>query len=115
MNPLGRCRVNIFGRTPPPCAAPPAPASPTGFTGVSYATNMGLVVWWPERRLLVDALLVDVDDDGAGHTCVRCRGHVRWPLVGLSCWPLPVSMVRDSCVFDDVDVLGARWLGRLVA
>ena len=28
MNPPGWCRVNIFGRTPPPCAAPPALASP---------------------------------------------------------------------------------------
>ena len=46
MNPPGRCRVNIFGYIPPPCAAPPARRHPTGFAGVSFATVLGLVVGW---------------------------------------------------------------------
>ena len=44
MNPPGWCHVNIFGRTPPPCAAPLAWRYPTGFAGVFRATVLGLVV-----------------------------------------------------------------------
>ena len=78
MNPPGRCRINIFGRTPPPCAAPPAWRHPTGFAGVSYATVLGLVVGW----------LAVVEGTDAG--VVKCVGMG----VGSGWCPVPWAICR---------------------
>lgn len=108
MNPPGRCRVNIFGYIPPPCAAPPARRHPSGFAGVSFATVSGLVVGWLAVVEVVDLGVVEC----VGHTSVRCRGRNCWPRCGLSWWPWPVSMVWVTWVFDDVGVPAGRGLGR---
>src|SRR5699024_2297097 len=75
-------------------ATPPAWRHPSGFAGVSYATNMGLVVRRSARCLLVDAFGVD----GVGFVGVRCRGRGCWSRCGSSrC--LPVAVVGVDCVF----------------
>lgn len=56
---------------------------PSGFAGVSFATVLGLGVWWSVCCLLVDDL-----------------------------WPLRVSMVWAMCVFEGVGVPAGRGLGR---
>ena len=58
--------------------APPARRHPTGFAGVSFATVLGLVVWWSVCCLLVVVVVVD----GVGHTGVRGCGRGCWPLTG---------------------------------
>src|SRR5690625_6073819 len=78
MNPPGRCHVNIFGRTPPPRAAPPARRYPTGFAGVSFATVSGLVVGW---LVVVEGLGVEV---------VKCVGMG----VGSGWCPVPWTTCR---------------------
>src|SRR5699024_9172803 len=85
MNPPGRCRVNIFGYIPPPCAAPPAWRYPSGFAGVSFATVSGLVVGL-----------------SVGGRCVVCV------------CPLSLSMVCSTRVFDSVGVAAGRGRGRRV-
>ena len=107
MNPPGRCRVNIFGYIPPPCAAPPAWRHPSGFAGVSFATVSGLVVGWLAVVEVVDAGVVEC----VGHTSVRCRGCGCWPRCGSSCWPSSVSLVWASLRFDVVGVVAGRGLG----
>lgn len=57
---------------------------PSGFAGVSFATVLGLGVWWPVRGLLVVAL-----------------------------WPWWVSMVWAMCVFEGVGVPAGRGSGRV--
>ena len=66
MNPPGRCRVNIFGYIPPPCAAPPAWRHPSGFAGVFHATVSGLVVGWLVVVEVVDAGVVECVGMGVG-------------------------------------------------
>ena len=70
MNPPGRCRINIFGRTPPPCAAPLAWRHPTGFAGVSFATVLGLVVGW--------LVVVEGMDVGGGRVCGSHECSMTW-------------------------------------
>ena len=71
MNTPGRCRVNIFGYIPPPCAAPPARRYPSGFAGVSFATVLGLVVG---LLAVVEGMgVVGVDD--VFHKSVRLGGR----------------------------------------
>ena len=108
MNPPGRCRVNIFGYIPPPCAAPPARRHPSGFAGVSYATVSGLVVGW---LVVVEGMDVGVVEC-VGHTSVRRRGCDCWPRCGSSCWPSSVLMAWASLVFDAVCIPAGRELGR---
>ena len=103
----GRCHINIFGRTPPPCAAPPAWRHPTGFAGVSYATVSGLVVGWLVVVEVVDMGVVEC----VGHTSVRRRGCDCWPRCGSSCWPSSVLMAWASLVFEVVGVVAGRGLG----
>src|SRR5699024_6759012 len=119
--PWAMCRVVV---------APPARRYPTGFAGVSYATNMGLVVRRSARCLLVVVVVVDgvgfvgvrcrgrgcwsrcgsssclpvavVGVDCVFHKSVRCRGRGCWPWCGLSCWPWPLSMGLAFPVFDVV-------------
>lgn len=107
MNPPGRCRVNIFGYIPPPCAAPPARRHPTGFAGVFHATVSGLVVGWLVVVEVVDAGVVEY----VGHTSVRRRGCDCWPRCGSSCWPSSVLMAWASLVFEVVGVPAGRGLG----
>ena len=107
MNPPGRCRVNIFGYIPPPCAAPPARRYPTGFAGVFHATVSGLVVGWLAVVEVVDAGVVEC----VGHTSVRRRGHDCWPWCGSSCWPSSVLMAWASLVFEVVGIVAGRGLG----
>lgn len=107
MNPPGRCRVNIFGYIPPPCAAPPARRYPTGFAGVFHATVSGLVVGWLAMVEVVDAGVVEC----VGHTSVRCRGCSCWPRVGSSWWPSSLLVVWASLVFEVVGVPAGRGLG----
>ena len=108
MNPPGWCHVNIFGRTPPPCAAPPARRHPSGFAGVSYATVSGLVVGWLVVVEVVDLGVVEC----VGHTSVRRRGYDCWPRCGSSWWPSSVLMACASLVFDVVGVVAGRGVGR---
>ena len=107
MNPPGRCRVNIFGYIPPPCAAPPAWRHPSGFAGVSFATVSGLVVGW---LVVVEGMDVGVVEC-VGHTSVRRRGCDCWPRCGSSCWPSSVLMAWASLVFEVVGVVAGRGLG----
>ena len=107
MNPPGRCRVNIFWRTPPPCAAPPARRYPSGFAGVSFATVSGLVVGW---LVVVEGMDVGVVEC-VGHTSVRRRGRGCWSRCGSSCWPSSVLMACASLVFEVVGVVAGRGLG----
>src|SRR5699024_1176103 len=88
MNPPGRCRVNIFGYIPPPCAASPAWRYPSGFAGVSFATVSGLVVGWLVVVEVVDAGVVEC----VGHTSVRFGGRDWWPRSRSSCWPSSLLM-----------------------
>ena len=104
MNPPGRCRVNIFGYIPPPCAAPPARRYPSGFAGVSFATVSGLVVGW---LVVVEGMDVGVVEC-VGHTSVRRRGCDCWPRCGSSCWPSSVLMAWASLRFDVVGVVAGR-------
>ena len=94
--PPGWCYVNIFGRTPPPCAAPPARRHPSGFAGVSFATVSGLVVGW---LAVVEVVDVGVVDD-VYHMRVRFGGRDWWPRTGSSCWPSSVLMELAVRVFD---------------
>ena len=107
MNPPGRCRVNIFGYIPPPCATPPARRYPSGFAGVSFATVSGLVVGW---LVVVEGMGVAVVD-GVFHKSVRCRGRDWWPRCGSLCWPSSVLMAWASVVFEVVGVVAGRGLG----
>ena len=107
MNPPGRCRVNIFGRTPPPRAAPLARRHPSGFAGVSFATVLGLVVGW---LVVVEGMgVVGVDD--VYHMRVRLGGRDWWPRSRSSCWPSSLLVVWASLVFDVVGGLAGRGLG----
>ena len=53
--------------------------------------------------------------DGLGFSCVRRCRRVCWPLTGSLWWPLPVSMVCSTSVFDDVGVTAGRGVGRRVS
>lgn len=63
--------------------APPAWRYPSGFAGVSFATVLGLGVWWSVLCVFVDAL-----------------------------WPLQVSMGQAFRVFEVVGVIAGRGVGR---
>lgn len=104
-----RCGSSCWSRIgwPRDPLAPPAWRYPTGFAGVSFATVLGLVVGWLACCLLVD----DFGVDGAGFSCVRGCGYVRWPRTGSWCWPSLWSMVCSTRVFDGVGVVAGRGLG----
>ena len=84
---LALVNVRVVGFVPGHCraiAAPPAWRYPSGFAGVSFATVLGLVVWWSSRCLPVD----DFGVDGVGHTGVRGCGRGCWPRCGSWWWPV---------------------------
>ena len=95
----------------PPCAAPPCPASPhrlrRSVLRHCLGAGCGVVSGWSPRCLLV----VVTGVGGAGFSCVRGCGYVRWPRIGSSCWPSSVSLVWASLRFDVVGVVAGRGLG----
>ena len=49
--------------------------------------------------------------DGVGFSCVRRCGHSCWPRTRSTRWPLLVSMVCSTSMFDDVGVTAGRGVG----
>ena len=84
------CRVS--------CPRPLPWRYPSGFAGVSFATVLGLGVWWSVRGSCVAVVGVD----GVGYKRVRGCGRGCWPRCGWLRWSWLVLMARAMCVFERV-------------